>query len=118
MPCMGCGWCAAGSDKGTCVSGDMVFLIITPFTSCFMLLLMKSHCLLYSGRGIWRCLYDPNSSLLVTAGFDSAIKVHQLHSCGSEILLDTVGVLSSQNKVESFSTCLPNATQSTGLMDR
>ncbi|XP_071686750.1 uncharacterized protein [Rutidosis leptorrhynchoides] len=32
------------------------------------------------GRGVWRCLYDPSSSLLVTAGFDSAIKVHQLHS--------------------------------------
>ncbi|KAM0957710.1 hypothetical protein ACFX2I_025737 [Malus domestica] len=32
------------------------------------------------GRGIWRCLYDPNSSLLITAGFDSAIEVHQLHT--------------------------------------
>ncbi|CAH8304075.1 unnamed protein product [Eruca vesicaria subsp. sativa] len=69
------------------------------------------------GRGIWRCLYDPNSSLLVTAGFDSAIKVHQLHNCGSEILLDTVGVLDSQDKVESFSTRLPNAPQLTGRMD-
>ncbi|GJN30059.1 hypothetical protein PR202_gb18335 [Eleusine coracana subsp. coracana] len=27
------------------------------------------------GRGIWRCLYDPGSLLLVTAGFDSAIKL-------------------------------------------
>ncbi|KFK30735.1 hypothetical protein AALP_AA6G020500 [Arabis alpina] len=69
------------------------------------------------GRGIWRCLYDPNSSLLVTAGFDSAIKVHQLHNCGSETLLDTVGVLSSQDKVESFSAYLPNSKQHTGLMD-
>ncbi|KAL1206361.1 putative notchless protein [Cardamine amara subsp. amara] len=68
------------------------------------------------GRGIWRCLYDPNSSLLVTAGFDSAIKVHQLHNCGSEILLDTVGVLDSQNKVEFFSACLPNSRQHTGLI--
>ncbi|KAE8723231.1 Chlorophyll a-b binding protein [Hibiscus syriacus] len=32
------------------------------------------------GRGIWRCLYYPDSSLIVTAGFDSAIKVHQLHT--------------------------------------
>lgn len=63
-------------------------------------------------------MYDPNSSLLVTAGFDSAIKVHQLHNCGSEILLDTVGVLNSQEKVESFSARLPNSTQHTGLMDR
>jgi len=30
------------------------------------------------GRGIWRCLFDPSSLLLVTAGFDSAIKVHHL----------------------------------------
>ncbi|CAN8248111.1 unnamed protein product [Cochlearia groenlandica] len=69
------------------------------------------------GRGIWRCLYDPNSSLLVTAGFDSAIKVHQLHNCGSEILLDTVGVRNAHNKVESFSARLPNSAQHTGLMD-
>ncbi|KAG2330926.1 hypothetical protein Bca52824_002106 [Brassica carinata] len=71
----------------------------------------------HTGRGIWRCLYDPKSSLLVTAGFDSAIKVHQLHSCGSEILLDTVGVHDSQDKVESFSTRLPNSAQHTGRMD-
>ncbi|KAF3567130.1 hypothetical protein DY000_02010826 [Brassica cretica] len=71
----------------------------------------------HTGRGIWRCLYDPNSSLLVTAGFDSAIKVHQLHNCGSEILLDTVGVHDSQDKVESFSNRLPNSPQHTGRMD-
>ncbi|ESQ46931.1 hypothetical protein EUTSA_v10027621mg [Eutrema salsugineum] len=69
------------------------------------------------GRGIWRCLYDPNSSLLVTAGFDSAIKVHQLRYSGAEILLDTVGVFHSQDQVESFSARLPNSTQHTGLMD-
>lgn len=83
-----------------------------------MLLLIKSLCLLCSGRGIWRCLYDPNSSLLVTAGFDSAIKVHQLHNRGSETLLDAVGVLNSPDKVEYFSTCLPNLTEHTGLTDR
>ncbi|KAJ1299145.1 hypothetical protein BS78_01G509500 [Paspalum vaginatum] len=33
------------------------------------------------GRGIWRCSFDPSSLLLVTAGFDSAIKVH--HLCNS-----------------------------------
>lgn len=33
------------------------------------------------GRGIWRCLYDPRSLLLITAGFDSSIKVH--HLCNS-----------------------------------
>lgn len=44
-----------------------------------LLLMFKEHI----GRGIWRCLYDPSSSLLVTAGFDSAIKVRQL--CSPEI---------------------------------
>lgn len=97
----------------------MVFFCRSHYSHCaFMLLLKKSQCLLYSGRGIWRCLYDPNSSLLVTAGFDSAIKVHQLHNCGSETFLDTVGVLNSQDKMESFSTCLPKSTQHTGFMDR
>ncbi|CAM0870973.1 unnamed protein product [Alopecurus aequalis] len=33
------------------------------------------------GRGLWRCLYDPSSLVLITAGFDSAIKVH--HLCNS-----------------------------------
>ncbi|CAM8965527.1 unnamed protein product [Rhodiola kirilowii] len=31
------------------------------------------------GRGIWRCLYEPTSSLLITAGFDSSLKIHQLN---------------------------------------
>lgn len=41
MPYLGHGWYAAGSDKGTYVSGDMVFLV--DHTISFMLLLMKSH---------------------------------------------------------------------------
>ncbi|XP_052189497.1 uncharacterized protein LOC127799469 isoform X2 [Diospyros lotus] len=32
------------------------------------------------GRGIWRCTYVPNSSLLITAGFDSAVKAQKLHT--------------------------------------
>lgn len=35
MPYLGHGWYAAGSDKGTYVSGDMVFWSITLFNSCF-----------------------------------------------------------------------------------
>ncbi|XP_019059747.1 PREDICTED: WD repeat-containing protein 6 isoform X2 [Tarenaya hassleriana] len=69
------------------------------------------------GRGIWRCLYDPSSSLLVTAGFDSAVKVHQLHNCGSGTFLGNTGARSSPEKMESLSVCLPNSTQHTGLMD-
>ncbi|XP_073147643.1 uncharacterized protein [Henckelia pumila] len=33
----------------------------------------------HTGRGVWRCLYDASSSILVTAGFDSAIKVRHLY---------------------------------------
>ncbi|WVZ55141.1 hypothetical protein U9M48_005841 [Paspalum notatum var. saurae] len=40
--------------------------------------IIRHTTLIYSGRGIWRCSFDPSSQLLVTAGFDSAIKVHHL----------------------------------------
>ncbi|GBG78411.1 hypothetical protein CBR_g26439 [Chara braunii] len=30
------------------------------------------------GRGIWRCIYDPHSKLLITAGADASIKLHSL----------------------------------------
>lgn len=40
MPCVGRGWYPAGSDKGTYVSGDMVFLSIHYSHHAFMLLLM------------------------------------------------------------------------------
>ncbi|KAL6847615.1 hypothetical protein ACP4OV_022641 [Aristida adscensionis] len=42
------------------------------------------------GRGIWRCLYDPSSLLLVTAGFDSAIKVHHLCNSSFDLMEDKV----------------------------
>nr|CAD1829706.1 unnamed protein product [Ananas comosus var. bracteatus] len=44
------------------------------------IMMFKEHI----GRGIWRCSYDPSSSLLITAGFDSAIKVHQLCSSSTK----------------------------------
>ncbi|GFZ16987.1 tetratricopeptide repeat (TPR)-like superfamily protein [Actinidia rufa] len=37
------------------------------------------------GRGIWRYLHDPNSSLLVTAGFDAALKAQKLQASLLEI---------------------------------
>ncbi|XWS76708.1 hypothetical protein CRYUN_Cryun01aG0201000 [Craigia yunnanensis] len=71
------------------------------------------------GRGIWRCLYDPNSSLLVTAGFDSAIKVHQLHTSICKTL-DLEGDAESKEIIEGaqISTIhIPNSMEHAGLMD-
>ncbi|KAH1073865.1 hypothetical protein J1N35_026193 [Gossypium stocksii] len=71
------------------------------------------------GRGIWRCLYDPNSSLLVTAGFDSAIKVHRLHTPVCKTL-DLGGDADSEDIIEGAqisTTCIPNSMEHAGLMD-
>lgn len=74
--------------------------------------------LLCSGRGVWRCAYDPNSSLLVTAGFDSAIKVHQLQT-SPEFLGKTVGTQElSTYKQEAFELSIPNSIEHVGHMDR
>ncbi len=35
-------------------------------------------CVCCRGRGVWRCVYDPHSALLITAGADASIKVHSL----------------------------------------
>lgn len=66
------------------------------------------------GRGIWRCLYDPNLSLLITAGFDSAIKVHRPHSCLSRGL---AAAQLSPGRTEMFSICIPNMLEHIGLTD-
>nr|KYP71742.1 WD repeat-containing protein 6 [Cajanus cajan] len=67
------------------------------------------------GRGIWRCLYDPNSSLLITAGFDSAIKVHRPHTSLSMGLEEEQ---ESPGRTEMFSICIPNMLEHIGFMDR
>ncbi|KAL8253963.1 hypothetical protein R6Q59_032184 [Mikania micrantha] len=67
------------------------------------------------GRGVWRCLYDPISSLIVTAGFDSAIKVHQLHSSLPMGLIRCNGVEEYENK-QIFTIQIPNSNR-IGLMD-
>ncbi|KAK7337576.1 hypothetical protein VNO77_18158 [Canavalia gladiata] len=66
------------------------------------------------GRGIWRCLYDPNSSLLITAGFDSAIKVHQPHASLSR---GTEAAQGSPGRTEMFSICIPHALEHIEYMD-
>ncbi|KAL6515884.1 hypothetical protein OROGR_019189 [Orobanche gracilis] len=68
------------------------------------------------GRGVWRCLFDPSSSLLVTAGFDSAIKVHQLRT--SKGLKGTVASDDLNDSKEVFALSLPNSLGHGRLMDR
>lgn len=68
------------------------------------------------GRGIWRCLYDPKSSLLVTAGFDSAIKVNQLHTSVSG-LDNERGAKDRIHREVIYTTRLPNLSGQIGLMD-
>lgn len=72
-----------------------------------------------SGRGIWRCLYDPDSSLLVSAGFDSTIKVHQLYSSSSMETREQGGLIDDlKDQREIFEICAPKLTKQLGLMDR
>lgn len=71
----------------------------------------------YSGRGVWRCLYDPSSSLLVTAGFDSAIKLHQLR-VSSKGLERTVALEDFNDAEETFAIAIPKSSGHGGLMDR
>lgn len=68
------------------------------------------------GRGIWRCLYDPNSSLLVTAGFDSAIKVHQLHPSISGMDNER-GAKDRIDREVIYTTRIPNSTEHIRLTD-
>lgn len=70
----------------------------------------------YSGRGVWRCLYDPHSSLLVTAGFDSSIKVH-LHK-SSKGLEVSKGEEDFVDRKETFTLLIPNSSEHVDLMDR
>ncbi|KAK7259152.1 hypothetical protein RIF29_24751 [Crotalaria pallida] len=95
------------------------FLIVTASEDCTcriwgtdgeQLQVIKEHI----GRGIWRCLYDPNLSILITAGFDSAIKVHRPHVSLSRGLPAAQG---SPGRTEMFSICIPTELEHIGLTD-
>ena len=58
------------------------------------------------------------SSLLITAGFDSSIKVHQLNISLSGTSNDPVEITSSSMKREFFTSCIPKSLDHNGLMDR
>lgn len=77
------------------------------------LLMVKEHI----GRGIWRCLYDPNSSLLITGGFDSAIKVRVLCSSKGEPKEQDMVLNDVKEKNEIFTISAPKVFQQPGLMD-
>ncbi|XP_060217545.1 uncharacterized protein LOC132644899 isoform X2 [Lycium barbarum] len=71
-----------------------------------------------SGRGIWRCLYDPDTALLVTAGFDSAIKVHRLQvSFSNGSAGGIVEVQDSTVQKEEFALYIPNFREHFGVMN-
>ncbi|KAI3981305.1 hypothetical protein MKX01_004569, partial [Papaver californicum] len=78
------------------------------------LLMIKEHV----GRGIWRCAYDPSSSLLITAGFDSAVKVHLLNASyphGSNVRNGASKDFNSRTEI--FTISPPSFSDQYGLMD-
>ncbi|XP_020590632.1 uncharacterized protein LOC110031650 isoform X2 [Phalaenopsis equestris] len=79
-----------------------------------LLLMFKEHI----GRGIWRCLFDHGSSLLVTAGFDSAIKMRQVHSPSVSEPTKDDRLLNNGNDVrEIFTIAIPQVARQHGPMD-
>ncbi|KAM0948407.1 putative transcription factor WD40-like family [Dioscorea sansibarensis] len=77
------------------------------------LLMIREHI----GRGIWRCIYDPSSSLLVTAGFDSAIKAHLCHSASKKDASQPRGLSELKCQMETYSICAPKIPKQLGLMN-
>ncbi|XP_008447447.2 uncharacterized protein LOC103489892 isoform X1 [Cucumis melo] len=69
------------------------------------------------GRGVWRCLYDPTSNLLITAGFDSSIKVHRLNNSLSGTSNEPAESADHSMKREVFTSCIPNSLDHNGHMD-
>ncbi|KAJ8899021.1 hypothetical protein K2173_008844 [Erythroxylum novogranatense] len=69
------------------------------------------------GRGIWRCLYDPNSSLLVTAGFDSAIKLHKVPASLPWSLREKDEGKLLNDRLKIHTAQIPKFSEHLGLMD-
>lgn len=67
---------------------------------------------------MWRCLYDPISSLIVTAGFDSSIKVHQLHTSVKGLEKNPNASEDFSDRNEVFALRIPNLSGHGGPMDR
>ncbi|CAL4937260.1 unnamed protein product [Urochloa decumbens] len=69
------------------------------------------------GRGIWRCLFDPSSLLLATAGFDSAIKVHHLRNSTFHDIAEDKVVCDGLNNSEIFVVSSPSVSGQYGPLD-
>ncbi|CAN6302598.1 unnamed protein product [Urochloa humidicola] len=99
-----------------CVSDSIVITAGEDCTCCIwgmdgkLIKMFKEHI----GRGIWRCLFDPSSLLLATAGFDSAIKVHHLRN--SNMAEDKV-VSDDLNDSEIFVVSSPSVSEQYGPLD-
>ncbi|KAM0926475.1 hypothetical protein ACQ4PT_003535 [Festuca glaucescens] len=93
----------AGEDC-TCCIWDMDGKLIKMF---------KEHI----GRGLWRCLYDPSSLVLITAGFDSAIKVHHLCNSFHDILEEKVVPDGLKYESEVFEISSPIVSGQYGPLD-
>ncbi|XP_048532945.1 uncharacterized protein LOC125511579 [Triticum urartu] len=94
----------AGEDCTCCIWGMDGKLIKT----------FKEHI----GRGLWRCLYNPSSLVLITAGFDSAIKVHHLrNSSFHDILEENVAPDGLKYDSEVFEISSPIVSGQHGALD-
>ncbi|KAJ3681314.1 hypothetical protein LUZ60_015803 [Juncus effusus] len=74
------------------------------------IMILKEHI----GRGIWRCLYEPSLSLIITAGFDSAIKIHEISSFMNK---EKAGPSIQNNDLKQFIISAPQTAKQLGLMD-
>ncbi|KAF6157499.1 hypothetical protein GIB67_004437 [Kingdonia uniflora] len=78
------------------------------------LMMIKEH----TGRGIWRCAYDPRSSLLITAGFDSVMKVHLLDYSFPRASIENNWIMKElEERTEIFTISTPNLSDPVSLMD-
>ncbi|XP_055818010.1 uncharacterized protein LOC129887079 isoform X2 [Solanum dulcamara] len=104
------------------VSGHLVLMVPTTSltTQSYLVTVLGFGTAVYLtlGRGIWRCLYDPDAALLVTAGFDSSIKVHRLQASFSNGSVGgIVEVQDSTVQKEEFALYIPNFREHVGLMN-
>ncbi|KAK9147122.1 hypothetical protein Sjap_007025 [Stephania japonica] len=106
-------WDCYLSDSLIVTAGEDCTFRVWGMDGC-QLMMIKEHV----GRGIWRCAYDPSSLLLVTAGFDSAIKVHLLDSSLLTISnKQNVRVEEIKEKKEIFTTSAPNISDQLSFMN-
>ncbi|KAJ4819986.1 WD repeat-containing protein 6 [Rhynchospora pubera] len=75
------------------------------------IMVLKEH----FGRGIWRCLYEPSLSLVITAGFDSAIKINAISSKGKGGFTTAISDLTHLSDV--FTISAPKTMKQLSLMD-